>query len=176
MAVHETDVDDALVEGTELDVDAGRGRGVATDEMAGDGHGHFAEVPDVDAGAGQTAHEGAYQHAGTAVGVPVDGDVTAAREVGAETAAELGGEFGCKIDIDNAADTGPAEERAAAATAPDDALTHDGARFDALIRPQFHVGVHYTVLVQHAVVANDDILIGDGAAFETALAANDRPQ
>jgi len=67
LAVHETDVDDALVEGAEADVYAGGGGGVRADEMTGDGHRHLAEIPDVDAGAGQAAHEGAYEHAGAAV-------------------------------------------------------------------------------------------------------------
>jgi len=33
-----------------------------------------------------------------------------------------------------------------------------------------------TVLVEHTVIADDDVLIGDGAAFETALAADDGAQ
>jgi hypothetical protein len=117
--IEELDVDHAGVEGGQAHVDAAYSAGFVG-VVPGDGDGNTAQIEDVDTGRGEAGDDGALDHAGGVVAVAVDGDGGALDEGSAVCGAYFSGELGGKVDVDEAGNAPPAEERATGLSPPDE--------------------------------------------------------
>ena len=87
--------------------------------MAQHRNGDVAQIPHVDASAGQSADQRPFEHARTAVRIAIDRHIAAFGQSGAQRGAQFGGKFGGQVDIDHAGDAEAAEECTSPLVAPE---------------------------------------------------------
>ena len=118
LPIDDANVDHTLVEGAEANMDAGRGILPLRTKWRSTGNGDGAQIPHIDAGAGQPADQGALEHARAAVRVAVDGDEAAFGQRGAQRGAQFGGKLRRQIDVDHAGDAKAAKRASAGPGCP----------------------------------------------------------
>ena len=137
------------------------GRSVA-DLEPGQRHRGELDVLDVRTCQVEPGDHRALQCPGDPARVAARGDHRSALQRGAVRHRDPDGDLGRDVDVRQATDAAPPEQRPRGAALPDDRRVDDGVGLDGLERVDLHAGVHDGVLPDEALVADDDALVEPG--------------